>query len=332
MPLRGHHDVLLTTTARKQMKIEQTKRGVVISEQVMLASVHIHQGSKKITDHEAGAKLANGSGADSDLVTVSTSLLGKAFPRSTSIANLIYATHKKWTFRMPSNSGGQMKGPAVLATRLAEQYVAEMTSLIDEFNTTADEECEALPAFIAREQHRLGHLFKREAYPASPEAIRHRFGATFHLDGLPRVDDINAGVHTASQQAQAQARQDEIVSDMGKQILVKMLEHVSHLANVLSKDKAKIFPSLFDNVTDLIEVIVPCCNIAGDPEIESIAKDLKAVMRYNADQVKGTESAKAHVAKGASRVAKKLGQVVKDRGVAKSDLSKTVQSKVKAYF
>lgn len=314
------------------MEMKQTKRGTVLSEQVMFAHVHVHQGSKTARDHESALRLAEAENADADLVNVSTALLKNAFPRSTYFANQIYQAHKRWTFRLPSNGGGQIKGPGILPTRLAEPYLDEISDLITQYEHASDEECASLPKYIQREKARLGAMFDPSMYPQRPEHMRCKFGASVHLDGLPKVEDLNAGAHTASQQAQAREREDAIANSIGKQILMQLLEHVAHLANVLDKEKGKIFPSLFDNVTQLVDVVIPCCDVASDPELDGIVKELRRVLIYDAKQVKATPSARKHVANGAKKIAKKIGATAKDRGINKSEMSQTVQNKVKAYF
>jgi hypothetical protein len=313
------------------MNVEQTERGTVLSEQVMLASVHVSQGSKKVRDLTHASKLAAQEDADNDLVNVTTSLLNKAFPRSTKLAGLIYAAHRTLTFQLPRNGGGQMKGPGVLANKLAERYLDEITDLINQFDTAADEECEALPAFVSKERHRLGKMFDFTNYP-DPDTMRERFGASVHLDGLPKVESISAGSYTQSQQSMAQEKQDQIADSMGKQILIRLLEHVSHMANVTGKENGKVFNSLLGNVRELAEVIIPCCNVNNDPELTKIAADLRKVLVYSDDQIRNAPTARQHVAKESAKVAAKIGEYAKAQGVTKADLTATAQQKAASYF
>ena len=152
------------------------------------------------------------------------------------------------------------------------------------------------------------------------------------VDPIPSVEGINVGRHNDRMRAQSAERQSKMIAEMNKQLLATMLEHVSHLANTHDKEKTKIFPSLIENVRDLVEVIIPASNINDDQEINDLCESMKKTLRYTADQIKATPSAKKAIQATASKVAKQISKSAKSAGVTKDDLNTTQQTKASAYF
>ena len=314
------------------MKITNDGRGAVLSESAQLASVRISQFGSDKKDKQASAQLAVDKKATKRSVKVSKRMYDECFPKTRRQASrlrndILY----NYTFALPMNGGGQQKGPRLLPTKLAETFLDDITSAIDDFHNYADEECAKLDEWQDRERERLGDLYKESDYMSS-EDVRSKFHAEVFVDGLPTIENINAGRHSDRMKAQASERESRMVTEVNKQLLIRMLEHVSHLANTLDKEKTKIFPSLIDNVRDLVEVIIPASNINDDPEINDLCESMKKTLRYTADQIKATPSAKKAIQATASKVAKQIGKSAKTAGVTKDDLSTVQQTKASAYF
>ena len=313
------------------MIIKDSKRGAVLSESAMLASVRISMFNPDKKDWSASRELARDKKANDRSVKVTKRMFDECFTdtraQASRIRNILYL----YTFELPKNGGGQQKGPRVLPTRLAETFLDKVTSAIDSFHHHADDECAKLDKFAKKEQHRLGELYNADDYP-TPEQVRTRFHSEVFVDGLPTIESIDAGRHSDAMQAKAHDREARVVGEVNKQLLIRMLEHVSHLANTLGKEKTKIFPSLFDNVRELVTDIIPASNINNDKEIADLCKELKKTLRYEAGQVKASPNAKETIQKVAHKTAKKVAKSAKSAGVTKADLSKVQIAKASAYF
>jgi len=313
------------------MKIESTKRGAVLSEAAMLASVRVSMFNTLVRDDAVSRELAITKDAKVGSTKVKKRILDNAFPRTQRAASRIRSTLYLFTFPLPKNGGGQQKGPQVLPTKIAEKFLNEITAAIDDFHHRADEECTVLPRWIESEKIRLGKMFKESDYP-TPEQARDQFHAEVFVDGLPTIESINAGAHTAKMQAQANDRQSKMVGEIKRELLRRLLEHASHVANECAKEKGKIFPSLLGNVRDLVEEFIPAGNIDDDPELKELAKQARKMLKYSDAQIRETPSAREYTASAARNVAKATSKAAKDAGVTKATLSKTCQQKSASYF
>ena len=310
------------------MKMQTTKRGVVLSENAMFASVHISMFNTLVKDGDKARELAHANDAAVGSTKVRKKILTDAFPRTTRAASRVRSIFYHHTFPLPKNGGGQQKGPQILPTKIAEPFISQVTEAIDDFHHAADKECTALPRWIESEKIRLGRMFKESDYPTPIEA-RDQFYASVSVDGLPSIESINAGAHTKTMKAQATDRQDNIIDEVKRQLLIRLLEAVSHVANECKKEKGKIYPSLLGNVRELIDLI-PSCNIDDDQELNDLVSEAKKILRYSDDQIKATPTAKDFVAGQAAKVAKSVGQAAKQAGV--KTLPKSCQQKSAQYF
>lgn len=314
------------------MNIKKTTRGAVLSEAAMLTSVRISMFNPLRDDREASRELAHTKGASTRRVKVKKRIFDNCFPKTRQQAAFIRnGIMYKYTFELPKNGGGQQKGPRLLPTRIAEKFLDEITSAMDDFNHYADEECADLEKYLDSERESFGDLFKETDY-SWIQSIRNTFNVEVAVDPIPSVEGINVGRHNDRMRAQSAERQSKMIAEMNKQLLATMLEHVSHVANVLDKDRTCIFPSLLGNVRELVQDIIPACNVNDDPEITSLCNDLKKVLRYNDDQIKNSESAKKMIQKVAKSTAKKVAKAAKDAGVTKDDLTTTCRKKAASYF
>jgi DNA-binding phage protein len=313
------------------MKLKQTKRGVVLSEAAMLASVRVSMFNTLVRDVAVSRQLAMEKDAKVGSIKVKKDILDNAFPRTQRAASRIRAALYLFTFPLPKNGGGQQKGPRLLPTKIAEKFLNEVTAAIDDFHHRADEECTVLPRWIESEKIRLGKMFKETDYP-TPKQARAQFHAEVSVDGLPTIESINAGAHTAKMQAQADERQSKMVGEIKRELLRRLLEHASHVANECAKEKGKIFPSLLGNVRDLVEEFIPAGNIDDDPELKELAQQARKILRFTDAQIRETPSAREYTASAARNVAEATSKAAKDAGVTRATLSKTCQQKSASYF
>jgi hypothetical protein len=315
-----------------QINYEKTKRGVVLEEQVMLATVRVSVYPTVKRDKKASVELADSKNASRKKTRVNKGVLGDAFPETSAIAARIRSVHYRFTGELPSDGNGQAKGPRLLPARLAEQYLDQVTDLIDMFGHSADAECAAIEKWRERERISLGELFREDDYP-TPEECRDRFSANVFVDGLPTVKSLSAGIHTATVQAQANDRQGQIISTLATQLMARMVEHVSHLANELGKESSRIHDSLFGNVRELATDLIPAFNVMGDQNLIDFGKDIEdKLLKYTDDQVRNTPTVRPVLASEAARLAKSIAQYAKTQGMTKADLPKPVQVKAAAYF
>jgi len=70
---------------------------------------------------------------------------------------------------------------------------------------------------------------------------------------------------------------------------MKIYRPIKHMAEVLSKDKPKIFESLLTNVTDLVNIL-PDLNFTEDPKLEEMRKEIEGKLcDITADQLRDSK-------------------------------------------
>jgi len=314
------------------LNYEDTGRGIVLEENVFLASVRVSMYDPEKKDSAASIELADAKNASRRKTKVKKRVLDDAFPTTRRIASQIRDVHYRLTAALPRNGKGQQKGPRLLPSRLAESYLDQVTDLIDQFGHAADEECAAIDEIKERDRLAMGDLFKESDYP-TPEIIRERFSADIAVDGLPTVKSLSAGTHTDTIKAQATDRQGQIIGTLAVQLMGRMVEHVGHLANELGKESSRIHGSLFGNVRELATDLIPAFNVMGDQALIDFGNEINTkLLRYTDDQVKNTPSIRPVLAKDAARLAKSIAQYAKSQGVTKADLPTAAQKKAAAYF
>ena len=101
---------------------------------------------------------------------------------------------------------------------------------------------------------------------------------------------------------------DQRVRDAGveaqQELLRRMIEPVSHMARTLAKDSPKIFDTLTGNLAEMAE-LVPKLNLAGDAELDAIAKEMADLAKYKREDLK-KDIFKSEARKQAEAVLKKL--------------------------
>jgi len=320
----------------KAFKVVSTDRGIQLSKPAMLARVQISVLSRHVRDEEITAEVLSNHNAESGSGKFVKELMAGVFVETTRAQSRLRGIHEKRTFKLPATGGGQIKGPRLIPNDMVEDYLTEMYAAIDDFEVAVEKECSALSKFVAAEKLRLGAMFKADDYP-SKEYARSQFSATVHVDGMPTVESIDAGKYTADLRADAAEKQSEIASTVARQLIVQLLEHVGHAANKLTEaeknEKAKIFPSLLDNVDDIVNNVIPKVGLEGDDDLVSLCDSVRKMLNHTTAELQGGNlKALAATRKAAVSAAKKIGKEAKKRGVTVNDYTATNQSKVKSYF
>ena len=119
------------------LNYEDTGRGIVLEENVFLASVRVSMYDPEKKDSAASIELADAKNASRRKTKVKKRVLDDAFPTTRRIASQIRDVHYRLTAALPRNGKGQQKGPRLLPSRLAESYLDQVTDLIDQFGHAA---------------------------------------------------------------------------------------------------------------------------------------------------------------------------------------------------
>ena len=306
-----HSRINLALEKVNTMIMKQTKRGVVLSENALYATVRVTKFSPFKTDKKRSRELAKDNGASRDAVKVQTRIFSKNFDaKVTAKESEIRANHYTYTFEVPSSGGKQSRGHRIVSTRIAEDYLARQQSLKDEFEILADELVQDYENKIEGEKVRLGDLFNPSDYP-HPDVVRSAYSADVDVDAIPAVEDIDVGRFTESQRAKAEKRQQEAIDGITRELLQRMRDGVgtvrARLDKMITDPKgARLHDSVFENLAELVNTIIPACDIADSPELQALATEVKKLVRYSPDAIRTTVTAQKAIAKEAKAVEKKM--------------------------
>lgn len=73
-----------------------------------------------------------------------------------------------------------------------------------------------------------------------------------------------------------------------RELLKRMMLPVQKMAEVLAKDKPRIYEALVSNIGDIAK-LVPALNLTDDPELNQFAKDMQALATTTADLLRDSE-------------------------------------------
>ena len=295
------------------MNIKQTKRGVVLSENACYASIRVTKYAKSKTDRARSREIEIANNASRGSVKMQTSIFSKNFDAKVSaVESEIRANHYTFTFEVPTEGGKQSRGARLLATKVAERYIGMQMDAIARYNHEADAVVQDYEDMIEREKSRLGDLFDESKYP-HPDVVRASYSADVFTDAIPSVEGINVGQYTDSQRAKAEQRQRDAVENVTRELLERLREGTSKIREKMDKiivdpKGTRIHDSIFDSVRELVNDVIPACNIEGSKELVTLADEVRKLTRFNTEAVRTTSSAQQAIAKEAKAIEDKFNE------------------------
>ena len=260
------------------MKVENTARQIVLSENAMFASLHIGQFSNVAKDRKLSRDLCREHGASDDAGKVMKQFFSRRdLAGITGVVSQLRSMNYHYTFELPKNGNGQSRGPRLLPTRIAEEYLVAMHELRDKFDDEVEKFVSNYDAKVDAQRVRLNGMFRESDYP-SADYVRECFSVDISITGLPGVKDINVGQFTDEYKAQEAERQAKVVDEVGKQLAKRLHDAVKHLSETMAKDSGKVYDSVFGNVAELIDLI-PGCNLGNDEGLQDLANKADALIK-----------------------------------------------------
>ena len=174
----------------------------------------------------------------------------------------------------------------------------------------ADDVSTAYPDHLQNAEDALGKLFDRKLYP-SPAEIRNKFSYRLTPTVVPESDELRNfpgfsadevdGIVQNAKQAQ-QEQFGEAMRDVWERIY-KVTSAMHEKLSVPLGEKGGIFrDSLVGNMKELA-ALLPTLNIFGDPQIDSLARTLKAEGETNLNTLRTDAVARAEKAERARKLA-----------------------------
>jgi hypothetical protein len=191
-------------------------------------------------------------------------------------------------------------GERLLPATLFKGYTDEMSTFEREFDKRVADLVRIYPQLVQDARAQLGGLYDPADYP---QEIRSRFSFKINFTPVPSAADFRVNLNAdfveqikADITRQQQSRQTEAV----KHVWTRVREVVEKIQEVCSKEKPRIFDSMIENASQLISIL-PALNINGDPELDKIAEQMKALV-VPVDSLRNSVTRRHAVKKSADQI------------------------------
>jgi hypothetical protein len=223
--------------------------------------------------------------------------------------NAVRSEHYSLTLPWVSDPHAErQRGPRLLPNVLFDRYLGEMSKRKRDAMAALDKFVTEYPDLVVQAKSNLGSLADLD-YPSQNE-VRGSFKVSFDFEPIPAgtafrglsphmLDRLSKGLA---------AKQDRMVQGAMSSMWENVRERVTHVVERLSDPANTFKSSTVENVRELL-VLLPGWNVAGDPRVAEIVKDLDQMLTgVDVKAIRKTESVRKDVADQAQRVTDKLTQ------------------------
>lgn len=191
-------------------------------------------------------------------------------------------------------------GERLLPATLFMDYTETMGQFEREFLQRVDNLVKAYPQLVQDARQALGSLYDPADYPAE---IRKRFSFGVSFSPVPSANDFRVNLNAEfveSIKADITKQQTARQTEAAKHVWERVREVVEKIQEVCSKEKPRIFDSMIENAQQLVSIL-PALNINGDPELNRIAEQMKALI-VPPDALRNSVTRRHAIAKSADQI------------------------------
>ena len=191
-------------------------------------------------------------------------------------------------------------GVRVLPNSLYMEFMTEYRSLQDEHEKAVEEFLRNYNSELANASRRLGELFDWSDYPTESD-LRSRFAMNLSVMPMPesddfRVENIDVDALKAEFERQADARVQQMISDMAKRIVEIADEYTAKVTS-----GKRFWDSLPKKLAELGELL-DGLNVIKNQQIATCADKLKNIGQHTANVIRASESIKAETLRQSKEV------------------------------
>lgn len=275
-----------------------------LADNAMLADLSIGIWSAARHDARVTQEVADTHNSDVNMGSYRKHLVAKeAMASLRSVASAAAAEHRRRTLPWLSNGGGN-----ILKSSGYLDYVAVMTDYQTQYESLVETFCLNYDAYVLDAKQRLNGLFRPEDYPTSRQ-IRSKFYFRFEFLPVPVASDFRANLsdsqveHIRAEIAKSEAARlqqaNRVVAERVKEVVGHMVERLTQYDP--NDSTARLFDSTVENVRRLAKLL-PTLNMADDPEIAAIGKQMESLGTFSADTLKQSGAARGKTAAAAAAV------------------------------
>ena len=183
--------------------------------------------------------------------------------------------------------------------RLEKRFWAEAERFKDQYEQSVDD---------ARKE--LGSLFRDDDYPPVSE-IWDRFEFELNFTQLTDATDWRVKLGENEENLIKQRVQHNLqrsFEEASKEPWVRMKKVLDAMVERLSNPENKFYSTLVTNIEDLCDAL-PGLNIAGDPELDSLAQEVRARLTiHTPDELRKNLDTRKETAEQAARLAERVDE------------------------
>lgn len=192
------------------------------------------------------------------------------------------------------------QGERLLPATLFMDYVQTMGQFKAEFESRAAKFAAIYPQLVQDARQRLGTLYNPADYPTE---VRSRFSFDTPVSPVASANDFRVNLNSEYVEAikrEITERQDAQRTEAVKHVWKRVREVVARIEETCSKEKPRIFDSMIESASQLIQVL-PALNLNNDPELDRIAYEMKKLV-VSPDVLRANPHRRADLAKAAGEV------------------------------
>jgi hypothetical protein len=278
-----------------------------LASKVLVVRPRITMVGKSVTDESITTEVSS----NHDLGKEAGAWVKKLYPpgesspsRLARLTSISAAARKYHRLRTLRSSFGDL-----LPSVLFADYDEQMNRFIREFDEEANDFALNFDTVISECRQRLNGTFDIRNYPPAA-TVRSCFSFQLFTGPLPRNSDIMiqylGAEHTAQVKASLQQQVEQASQQAVKQTIAKVMEHVNHITEVLAKPKPKIYDSLIDNLSEILN-LVPAFNLSNDPILTDLVARCRADLEVAPDMLRDSSVHRHIVGQRAKSIATEFG-------------------------
>ena len=248
-----------------------------LTEKAMLVRQAVNVWSGRKFDKKVTQEVLDHHNAGLDAGRWNKSLVAKA-----ALADVNRVTNQARTHHYDHTLSWEDWGARILPAAAYFDYMNEQRDFKTAFDAAADAFERNYVQYVNDAKAALGGMFDPDDYPDVYE-IRSRFGFETIVSPLPDQGDFRVSLNASEVQriqADIESRTRNILHDATDECWKRLYKSVEHMTERLSDADNRFHDTLVGNLRDLVDLL-PKLNIADDPELERMRRDVAAKLCSN---------------------------------------------------
>ena len=278
----------------------------LLTQKAMIVTLSISQWLARVKDLGVTKKIATDYLAKTDVGTYTKRLISTQGMAKVNVAiSIIKHYHESIT--LPWG-----RGQRIIMSSVWPEYSKKMRGYIIELDNAVLELESKFPDLKIDAEDFLGQLYKESDYP-DQSSIKSRYDVSITPTPIPTEGDWRITLSEENMEElkeETRKQEEKKIENAMAEAWMKIYKPIKHMAEVLSKDKPKIFETLITNITDLVKIL-PDLNFAEDPKLEEMKKEIEdKLCDITTDQLRDSK----YLRSIALEAAEKLRQKIKEEG------------------